>query len=188
MRTINLLTYIILNNYLENINLQTYFIYIHRSGIYSVLYIYSESHLLVLLGSQCLQNLTFIITKLIQTLPVMDSYSCVGPAVCGISRTSSSVPTQINTHAKFYSLVGIHKYGRPLMIVTILHNILFIIHVTSYIIIIKLHIAFHIVFTFHAFYNIPKFSSHLMLCLHILKKWIRERTVCTRRYYHCTRQ
>ena len=79
LRTINLLTYIILNNYLENINLQKYFIYIHYSGIYTVLYIYSESHLLVLLGSHCLQNLTFTITKSIQTLPVMDSYSCVGP-------------------------------------------------------------------------------------------------------------
>ena len=54
LRTINLLTYIILNNYFENINLQKYFIYIHRSGIYSVLYIYYESHLLVLLGSHCL--------------------------------------------------------------------------------------------------------------------------------------
>ena len=63
MRTVNLLTYIILNNYLENINLQKYFIYIHHSGIYNVLYIYSESHLLVLLGSYCLQNLTFTLTK-----------------------------------------------------------------------------------------------------------------------------
>ena len=114
LRTINLLTYIILNNYLENINLQKYFIYIHRSGIYSVLYIYSESHSLVLLGSHCLQNLTFTLTKSIQTLPLMDSYSCVGSVVCGISRTSSSVPTWINTRAKFYSLVRIHKYGRPL--------------------------------------------------------------------------
>ena len=67
LRTINLLTYIILNNYLENINLQKYFIYIHRSGIYSVLYIYSESHLLILLGSHCLQNITFTLTKSIQT-------------------------------------------------------------------------------------------------------------------------
>ena len=81
MRTINMLTYIILNNYLEIIILQKYFIYIHRSGIYSVMYIYSESHLLVLLGSHYLQNLTFTFTKSIQTLPVMDSYSCVGPAV-----------------------------------------------------------------------------------------------------------
>ena len=67
LRTINLLTYIIINNYLENINLQKYFIYIQRSGIYSVLYIYYESHLLVLLGSHCLQNLTFTLTKSIQT-------------------------------------------------------------------------------------------------------------------------
>ena len=37
-RTINLLNYIILNNYLENINLQK----ISYSGIYNVLYIYSE--------------------------------------------------------------------------------------------------------------------------------------------------
>ena len=37
-RIINLLTYIILNNYLENINLQK----ISYSGIYNVLYIYSE--------------------------------------------------------------------------------------------------------------------------------------------------
>ena len=111
LRTINMLTYIILNNYLENINLQKYFIYIHRSGIYSVLYIYSESRLLVLLGSHCLQNLIFTLIKLIQTLPVMDSYSCVGPAVCGISQTPSLVLTQINTRAKLYSLVGIHKYG-----------------------------------------------------------------------------
>ena len=96
-----MLTYIILNNYLENINLQKYFIYIHRSGIYSVLYIYSESHLLVLLGSHCLQNLTFTLTKSIQTLSMMDSYICVGPVVCRISQTSSLVPTRINTHAKF---------------------------------------------------------------------------------------
>ena len=54
LRTINLLTYIILNNYLENINLQKYFIYIYRSGIYSVLYIYYESYLLVLLHLHCL--------------------------------------------------------------------------------------------------------------------------------------
>ena len=114
MRTINLLTYIILNNYLENINLQKYFIYIHRSGFYNVLYIYYESHLLVLLGSHCLQNLTFTITKSIQTLPMMDTYNCVGSAVCGISRTSSLVPTRINTCVKLYNLVGIHKYGRPL--------------------------------------------------------------------------
>ena len=45
---------------------------------------------------------------------VVDFYSCVGPVVCGISRTTSSVPTWINTRAKLYSLVGIHKYGRPL--------------------------------------------------------------------------
>ena len=67
LRTINLLTYIILNNYLENINLQKYFIYIHHSGIYSVLYIYYESHLLVLLGSHCHQNLTFTLTNSIKT-------------------------------------------------------------------------------------------------------------------------
>ena len=67
LKTINLLTYIILNNYLENINLQKYFIYIHRSSIYSVMYIYSESHLFVLLGLHCLQNLTFTLTKSIQT-------------------------------------------------------------------------------------------------------------------------
>ena len=96
-----MLTYIILNNYLENINLQKYFIYIHRSGIYNVMYIYSESHLLVLLGSHCLQNLTFTITKSIQTLPVMESYNCLGPAICGISWTSFSVPTRINTCGKF---------------------------------------------------------------------------------------
>ena len=63
MRTINLLTYIILKNYLENINLQKYFIYIHCCGIYSVLYIYYKSHLLVLLGSHYLQNITFTLTK-----------------------------------------------------------------------------------------------------------------------------
>ena len=50
LRIINMLTYIILNNYLENINLQKYFIYIHRSGIYNVPYIYYEFHLFVLLG------------------------------------------------------------------------------------------------------------------------------------------
>ena len=83
LRTINLLTYIIIN--------------IHCIGIYSVMYIYSDSHLLVLLH---LQN---------QVKP-----TCVGPIVCGISRTSFSVPTQINTRAKLYSLVGIHKYRRPL--------------------------------------------------------------------------
>ena len=48
LRTINLLTYVILNNYLENISLQKYFIYIHHRGIYNVMYIYYESHLLVL--------------------------------------------------------------------------------------------------------------------------------------------
>ena len=49
-------------------------------------------------------------------------------------------------------------------IVTILHNILFIIHVTSHIIIIKLHIAFHIIFMFHAFYKHSKnfISSYVM--------------------------
>ena len=114
LRIINMLTYIILNNYLENINLQKYFIYIHRSGIYSVMFIYYESHLLVLLGSHCLQNLTFTLTKSIQTLLVMDSYSCVGPAIHRISWTSFTVPTRINTRAKLYSLVVIHKYGRPL--------------------------------------------------------------------------
>ena len=67
LRTINLLTFIILNNYLENIILQIYFIYIHRSGFYRVMYIYYESHLLELLGSHCLQNLTFTLKKLIQT-------------------------------------------------------------------------------------------------------------------------
>ena len=103
VRNINLLTYIILNNYLKNINLQKYFIYIGRNAIYSVLYIYYESHLLVLLGSHCLQNLTFTLTKSIQTLLVMDSYSYVGP-----------IPTRIKTCAKLYSLKGIHKYGRPL--------------------------------------------------------------------------
>ena len=65
--TINLLPHIIPNNYLENIKLQKYFIYIHRSGIYNVLYIYSESHLLVLLHLHCPQNLTFTFTKSIQT-------------------------------------------------------------------------------------------------------------------------
>ena len=67
LTTINLLTSIILNNYFENISLQKYFIYIHCSGIYSVMYIYFESHLLVLLGSHYLQNLTFTLTKSIQT-------------------------------------------------------------------------------------------------------------------------
>ena len=67
LRTINLLTYIIINNYLESINLQKYFIYIQCSGIYNVLYIYYKSHLLVLLGSHCLQNFTFTLTKSIQT-------------------------------------------------------------------------------------------------------------------------
>ena len=42
------------------------------------------------------------------------------------------------------------------MIVTILHNILFILHITSHIIIIQLHIAFHIIFMFHAFYKHSK--------------------------------
>ena len=64
LRTINLLTYIILYNYLENINLQKIS---YRSGIYSVLYIYSESHLLVLLHLHCLQNLTFKFIKSSQT-------------------------------------------------------------------------------------------------------------------------
>ena len=39
------------------------------------------------------------------------------------------------------------------MIVTILHNILFILHITSHIIIIQLHISFHIIFMFHTFYK-----------------------------------
>ena len=67
LRTINMLPYIILNNYLENINLQKYFIYIHHSGIYNVMYIYSEFHLVVLLHLHYLQNLTFTFTKSIQT-------------------------------------------------------------------------------------------------------------------------
>ena len=61
-----------------------------------------------------LQNSTFTIQKQIQNLHVVDFYSCVGLAICGISRTSSSIPTRINTRAKLYSLVGVHKYGRPL--------------------------------------------------------------------------
>ena len=50
------------------------------------------------------------------------------------------------------------------MIVTILHNILFILHITSYIIIIQLHFAFHIIFMFHAFYKHSKnfISSYVM--------------------------
>ena len=68
LRTINLLAYIILNNYLENISLQKKkIIYTHRRGNYNVLYIYSESHLLVLLHLYCLQNLTFTFTKSSQT-------------------------------------------------------------------------------------------------------------------------
>ena len=50
------------------------------------------------------------------------------------------------------------------MIVTILHNILFILHITSHIIIIQLHIAFHIIFIFHVFYKHSKnfISSYVM--------------------------
>ena len=107
LRTINLLTYIILNNYLENINLQKYFIYIHRSSIYRV----SFTCTFIFTLSPTFYIYTY---KIDSNLPVMDSYNCVGLAVCGISRTSSSVPTRINTRPKLYSLVGIHKYGRPL--------------------------------------------------------------------------
>ena len=68
LRTINILTYIILNNYLEKISLQFFiFIYTHCSGIYNVLYIYYESHLLILLHLHCLQNLIFTFTKSSQT-------------------------------------------------------------------------------------------------------------------------
>ena len=47
---------------------------------------------------------------------------------------------------------------------TILHNFLFIFHITSHIIIIQLHIAFHIIFMFHAFYKHSKnfISSYVM--------------------------
>ena len=49
-------------------------------------------------------------------------------------------------------------------IVTILHNILFILHITSHIILIQLHIAFHIFFVFHAFYKHSKnfISAYVM--------------------------
>ena len=49
-------------------------------------------------------------------------------------------------------------------IVTILHNILFILHITSHIIIVQLHIAFHIIFMFHVFYKHSKnfISSYVM--------------------------
>ena len=45
-----------------------------------------------------------------------------------------------------------------------LHNILFILHITSHIIIIQLHIAFHIIFMFHAFYKHSKnfISTYVM--------------------------
>ena len=50
------------------------------------------------------------------------------------------------------------------MIVTILHDILFILHITSHIIIIQLHIAFHIIFMFHTFYKHSKIfiSTYVM--------------------------
>ena len=49
-------------------------------------------------------------------------------------------------------------------IATILHNILFILHITSHIIIIQLHIAFQIIFMFHDFYKHSKnfISSYVM--------------------------
>ena len=49
-------------------------------------------------------------------------------------------------------------------IVTILHNILFILHITSHIIIIQLHIEFHIIFMFHDFYKHSKnfISTYVM--------------------------
>ena len=36
----------------------------------------------------------------VQNLQVMNPYKCVGPAECGRSRTSSTVPTRIKTRAK----------------------------------------------------------------------------------------
>ena len=41
--------------------------------------------------------------------------------------------------------------------------------------IISLHFPFHVISMFMPFINITKFSSHLMSCLHIPKKWIMER-------------
>ena len=93
-------------------NLTKNFIYIHRSGIYSVIYIYSESHLLVLLYLHCLQNLTFTFTKSSQT------YMWWTPLFwpfCMRNITDVLFGTyRIKTRFMLYSLVGIHKYGRPL--------------------------------------------------------------------------
>ena len=59
----------------------------------------------------CTLRLKSYIYKIESNLHMVDSYNCVSPVVCGISWTSSSVPTRINIYAKLYSLVGIHKYG-----------------------------------------------------------------------------
>ena len=113
LRTINLLAYIILNNYLENINLQK-ISYISTIVVFTVSCTY-------IMSSIYLYFYIYIVFKILhlhlqnQVKPTCDGpYNCVGPIVCGISRTSSSVPTRINTRTKLYSSVGIHKYGRPL--------------------------------------------------------------------------
>ena len=67
-RTINLLTYIILKNYLENINLQKNS-YTSTVVVFTVscTYILSLINLLVFLHLHCLQNITFTFTKSSQT-------------------------------------------------------------------------------------------------------------------------
>ena len=51
------------------------------------------------------KNYTFTFTDQSAKPTVMNPYSCVGPVVCGSSRTSSLVPTQIKrkTRAKLYA-------------------------------------------------------------------------------------
>ena len=113
MRAINLLTYIIINNYLENINLQK-ISYTFTVVVFTVSCTYIRSLIYLYFCIYTVSKSYIHIYKIKSNLHVVDSYNCVGPAVCGISRTSSYVPTQINTRAKLYNLVGIHKYGRPL--------------------------------------------------------------------------
>ena len=60
----------------------------HQSGVHQNLYTYTESHLQI-------QNCTFTFTNESTKPTVMNPYWCVGPAVCGRSRTYSSVPTRI---------------------------------------------------------------------------------------------
>ena len=105
LRTINLLTYIILNNYKKKkiIILQNNIIphqwsdqhiqlcYIQNLSLFSKIYVH---HLKI--------NQNIIDWHLLPCWPLL------------MWDTAPSIPTPINTCGKLYSLLGIHKYGRPL--------------------------------------------------------------------------